>query len=204
MSTPQEKLKRLLAEPLQEVDRKQEPLLTVLRNVQGNILHGHGRDFAAHIFLQFRGGKAEEVKQVKQLLREHIICKDTFKEQLAEKKVMSAQALLDERESNSRESLFVSCLVSASGYSYFLGETPQQFSQEFRDGMKNDRTRKRLSDPPYTSWGPYYKEEQEIHAMILLAHQNEGTLRKEKQKLVDAIKPLVERYWVEWGNVLRK
>jgi Dyp-type peroxidase family len=40
--------------------------------------------------------------------------------------------------------------------------------------------------------------------MILLAHQDEKTLRNEKQKLVDAIKPLAERCWVEWGNVLRK
>src|SRR4030095_2915480 len=171
MATPQEQLEELLAKPLQDNDLQNEPLRTVLHNVQGNILHGHGRDFADHIFLQFRGGKDGEVKQVKQLLHEHIICKDTVEEQLAEKKVMSAQAQLAERELKKREALFVSCLLSASGYSYFLGEPPQQFSQEFRDGMKNVQTRNRLLDPPYTSWGSNYKEDQDIHAMILLAHQ---------------------------------
>src|SRR3712207_7997543 len=45
-------------------------LQTVLHNVQGNILHGHGRNFAAHVFLEFRPGKQAEIKQ---WLRDYIV-----------------------------------------------------------------------------------------------------------------------------------
>jgi Dyp-type peroxidase family len=196
MPTPQEQLKELLTKPLQDADLQQEPLQTILQNVQGNILHSHGQDYAAHTFLQFQPGNQ---KKVKQWLRDYIIDNVTF-----------AQAQLKERKDypnpKDRKTLFVSCLLSASGYHFLEAPAPtlpKQFSKEFLCGMK--KATDRLQDPPYTSWGEKYREDEEIHAMILLAHHDKKTLEDDQQKLVDNhILPLVARSWIEWGNVLRK
>jgi Dyp-type peroxidase family len=188
--TLQEQLKQLLAEPLQDVDLQREPLQTVLHNVQGNILHGHGRNFAAHVFLEFRPGKQAEIKQ---WLRDYIV-----------PRIMSAQQQLAERQAKKRDALFVSCLVSARGYSFLWGpDTNERFRAEFRGGMK--KAKDRLHDLSYLLWEENYQKENEIHAMILLAHQDDTILRAQQQQLVEGhIKPLAERHWVEWGNVLHK
>jgi Dyp-type peroxidase family len=168
----------------------QGPLQTILQNVQGNILHSHGRDFATHTFLQFQVGKEADVKD---WLRTQIVGE-----------VVSAQDQLTERQVNNREALFVSCLLSASGYSFLRGPASTlKFSTEFKDGMK--QAAGRLQDPPYTSWEKNYREAEEIHAMILLAHCDEKSLLAAQKTLVDAyIGPLTKRQWVECGNVLRQ
>jgi Dyp-type peroxidase family len=200
MATLQKQLEALLGKPLQDADLQKEtpgPLQAVLQNVQGNILHGHGREFATHTFLRFHVGKQEEVKQ---WLRDHIVCK-----------IISAQDQLDEREAKNRDALFVSCLLSAHGYNYFEWCDPvEKFSAEFtgvdrRDDKKNITGMKgateRLQDPPYRSWEDNYQGE--IHAMILLAHCNETTLRTAQENLIDnRIRSLVACHWVEGGNVL--
>jgi Dyp-type peroxidase family len=190
MPALQEQLKKLLAEPLKDEDLQEEPLKTVLQNVQGNILHGHGRDFAVHIFLQFKDGQQANVKK---WLRDNIICKN-----------LSAQDQRGERQkypkSKDRHALFVSCLLSAKGYE-FLGATTVPFMEEFRSGMTQAAAR--LQDPPSISWEDRYQ--QEIHALILLAHHNKNTLQEAQQTLVDNhIRPFTVHSWMEYGHVLYK
>src|SRR5258706_5868008 len=131
MPTLQEQLKALLAKPLQDADLQQQPLQAVLQNVQGNILHSHGRDFAAHIFLEFQAGKEA---QVQQWLRDSIVSPAHFGQYQI---IRSAQDQLVERKTKRRDGLFVGCLLSAQGYS-FLGRplSDEQGSVEFRGGMK--------------------------------------------------------------------
>lgn len=188
MPNSQEELKKLLEAPLQDADLQQDPLKTVLQNVQGNVLHGHGRNFAIHTFLKFQPGKQTEVKQ---WLRDHIVCKIT-----------SAQDQLTERQEKNRDALFVSCMLSASGYDFLRQRArAPQFSKEFLDGMK--RATDRLKEPSYTSWEDNYQ--QTIDAMILLAHHDKNMLLDAQKTLIDDyIGPLTAHHWPESGNVLRR
>src|SRR6266487_6081711 len=83
-------------------DNPQKPL----ENLQGNILQGHGRDRSIHIFLQFKIGKANDVK--------------SWIRDLANNWITSAQRQLEETEQYRRDKtpgrLFMSFFLSAKGY----------------------------------------------------------------------------------------
>jgi Dyp-type peroxidase family len=194
MSTLQE----ILTAPLQKKDLQCDPLQTVLSNVQGNILQSHGRNFAAHIFLRFQAGKQTAVKA---WLRDYIARHLTSAQKQCV--VMSAQDQLRERnlypKSQDRPALFVSCLLSASGYAY-LGWPTTQFSEAFRSGMK-PRATARLHDIPLTVWEDHYQ--QPIHTLIILAHRDPNVLQGEKRTLVTQVEKFGTYCWVEDGHVLR-
>ena len=191
MPVPHEQLKQLLAAPLKDEDLQKQSLRAVLQNVQGNILHSHGRDFAAHIFLQFKDGQQQRVKE---WLHHNIVGK-----------ILSAQDQLAERKqyptSQNRPALFVTCFLSAWGYWFFGWCDPMDlFSAEFAGGMK--QAKGRLHDPLSPPWEENYQ--QESHAMILVAHSEQNVLDKTIYKLETQLSQLTTRYWIERGEVLRR
>jgi len=173
-----------LLDPIQEDQLKE--LRGLLGNLQGNILHGHGRDHSIHIFLQFKDGKQIAVKQ--------------WINGLA-KDITSAQQQLDERERYRRYGipgrLFMSFFLSAKGYTYLLPE--HENNKTFLSSMKESQHR--LDDRPWQYWENGYQND--IHAMVLLADNDEPFLLQEARKLLDGVKARAEICTVEQGRVLR-
>jgi Dyp-type peroxidase family len=178
-----------LTDPLREdsLEKLQRPL----KSLQGNILRGHGRDRAVHIFLQFKEDKRTEVKR--------------WSRRLA-KRITSAQQQLDETERYRQYSipgrLFMSFFLSAKGYEYLYTVPKEQLrfnSEAFREGMEGAGSR--LDDPPKADWEKEYR--QDIHAMVLLADDDQHFLLRATRKLLEGVKTHAEICAVEHGRVMR-
>jgi Dyp-type peroxidase family len=163
-----------------------------LENLQGNILQGHGRNRSVHIFLSFIDGKQGKVRS-------------WIKELADSGHITSAQRQLAEIEQYRRDrtpgGLFMSFFLSAKGYTYLYPERkgPLPFDDEaFLYGMQ--AAQGRLNDPPKGTWEPKYQTE--IHAMILLADDDELRLRQQRDKLCATVEPYAVSCTVESGKVM--
>jgi len=163
-----------------------------LESLQGNILRGHGRDRSIHIFLSFKNDKETNV-DVKEWIKG-----------LAER-LTSAQQQFDDAEQhryhNISHRLFMNFFLSAKGYEYLYPDQKDKlrFNDEaFLCGMK--AAQHRLNDPPKEVWEAGYQHD--IHAMILLASDNEPSLQQEANKLCDDAKTHAEICAVEHGRVM--
>jgi Dyp-type peroxidase family len=177
---------RLHKEARPIANTKLQPLQQDLENLQGNILHGHERNRAVHIFLQFQAEKSMEAKQ--------------WLRQLAEQ-ITSAQQQLEVAEAHYDckvpRKLFCSFFLSAKGYEA-LGIMPPD-DQAFREGMKKRKVI--LHDPPDNAWEEGYQRE--IHAMLLLADDDEPYLLLEAQKRFVEMQTFATICAVEHGHVMR-
>src|SRR5581483_9882389 len=134
-----------------------------LSGLQGNILKGHGREAAIHVFLTFRPGKR---KAAREFLRARADTLTSAAEQQAQ--------TVRFRRCHKSELFSIVCL-SADGYRY-LGVPVGKFkSVEFKIGMKH--ATERLYDPPPTEWEPKFQKA--LHAMVLLAHDSVPKLFQE-------------------------
>jgi Dyp-type peroxidase family len=181
-----------LTEPIYHGTLKalQEDPQKPLENLQGNILRGHGRDRSVHIFLRFNTGQETAVKK--------------WIKELAER-ITSAQRQLDEAEQYRRDKtpggLFMSFLLSAKGYEslYPKQKGKLRFGDEaFLCGMK--AAQHRLNDPPKKDWETGYQYD--IHAMVLLADDDENRLRQTQNELCSAVVTYAEICVVEHGRVM--
>jgi Dyp-type peroxidase family len=181
-----------LAEPISHGTLKnlQENPQKPLESLQANILRGHGRDQSIHIFLRFKEGKKTEVKQ--------------WIKELAER-ITSAQRHLEETERYRRDKtpggLFMSFFLSAKGYEYLYPEQKGKLpfdDEAFVCGMK--AAQHRLSDPPKEDWEEGYRND--IHAMVLLADDDEPRLRQQADELCRTVKTYAELCTVECGRVM--
>jgi Dyp-type peroxidase family len=163
-----------------------------LRNLQGNILQPHRRKHTVHIFLHFKEDKQTEVKQWIKELAPHIT---TAQNQIEESNPDENDPVIDR--------LFRSFFLSASGYEYLGFSFPKTYplfdDVAFPWGMK--RAQERLNDPPVIDWEEGYREE--IHAMVLLAHNNKTILLEKKDKLLNTVKEHADILAIEQGKVLR-
>jgi deferrochelatase/peroxidase EfeB len=168
-----------------------EKLQRPLKSLQGNILRGHGRDRAVHIFLQFKEGKQTDVKRWIRRLAQRLT---------------SAQQQLDETERYRQYGipgrLFMSFFLSAKGYEYLYTVSKDQLhfnSEAFREGMEEAGSR--LDDPPKAAWEKGYRKD--IHAMVLLADNDEHFLLRAAHKLLEGVRTHAEIRVVEHGRVMR-
>ena len=181
-----------LTEPIYDGTLKnlQEDPQKPLESLQGNILRGHGRDRSVQIFLQFKKGENNQVKSwIKGLAQAECIT--------------SAQRQLEETEAYRRDKtpgkLFMNFFLSAKGYEYLRPKHKLHFDDEaFLCGMK--AAQHRLNDPPAKDWETEYKND--IHAMVLLADDDEGRLRKKKKELCENVRAHAEICAVEHGKVM--
>jgi Dyp-type peroxidase family len=97
----------------------------------------------------------------------------------------------------------MSFFLSASGYTYLDFAAPQDSpssrEQSFIRGMK--RSRSILNDPPPEQWDDGYR--QDIHAMVLLADDDELFLRRKARRLLEEVKAHADICAIEWGRVMR-
>jgi Dyp-type peroxidase family len=188
MANLYELTKPICQETLQNLQKDpQNPL----ESLQGNILHGHGRDRSISIFLSFKAGKMTSVKEwIKSLA----------------KRITSAQRQLNEtvqyRQCGIPGRLFMSFLLSAKGYGYLgfnLKNQPGFEDPAFRFGMQ--ASQHRLNDPHKDTWEEGYQKE--IHAMVLLADNDEPFLLRQTRELLNDVEAYAEICAVEHGRVMR-
>ena len=195
------------------IDQNNSIYCDFLADLQGNILNGHGRDHAVHIFLAFTHGKTTEVK--------------TWISDLASTKITSAKIQLDASEQYKLHKidagLFTHLALTASGYDYLgipkdkqpHGSDPQKrptkvqapsgeeapfYADSFQDGLKSRQ--KVLLDPPVDKWENGFQDP--IDALIILAADNPADLAAAELEVRQQLKELATIRNVETGQTLRR
>jgi Dyp-type peroxidase family len=184
-----------------------------LADLQGNILNGHGRDHAVHIFLKFTPEKTTEVK--------------TWIADLASTKITSAKSQLETSEQyklhQTDAGIFTHFALTASGYDYLkipktsqphginpqnrptnvpdpLGNLAPFYAHSFQDGMKSRQAV--LLDPPVTTWEDGFQGP--IDALIILAADNPADLAATELEIRQQLKEVATIANVETGLTLRR
>jgi Dyp-type peroxidase family len=177
-------------------DDKIRELECDLRNLQGNILRGHGRDHAFHIFLKFNENNIPEVKKWIREIAGYVTSAHKQREEAAEY-----------RQNKISGKLFHSFLLSAEGYKV-LGYDNEKIPGDvaFREGIEN-----RKSELDYQEdridWEEKYLGG--IHAMLMLAddENNKNILEYEKERYIKqlAMRHLIkdDGFFVEEGRIIR-
>jgi Dyp-type peroxidase family len=188
-----------------EIDHKAEKYQTMLTNLQGNILKGHGRDHSVHLFLKFTA--------TPRMVRDWVRA-------FTDRYVTSARQQLKEVEEFNKYripgGLFGNFFLSAKGYEALdltNKEIASCFKEEhavingeevvtikFRDGMESYQ--RELDDPDPATWEEAYRGRQ-LDAMILLADDDEGFLLRQARAVFEDVKTVADVLAVEHGRVLR-
>jgi Dyp-type peroxidase family len=186
-----------------------------LKDLQGNILRGHGRDHAAHIFFSF-AAPAEAVKGTLHRLA----------------KTYVTSALAQYRETRRYKELgipggvFGNVFLSAAGYRA-LGyedvetlfkepeESPDAIFPEgpelvprrtnataatFARGLR-DAAVEEFRDPPPSDWEPGFQYA--LHALLLLADDDEHELARQIGPALAILEPTCQVRTIEYGHVIR-
>src|SRR5689334_4433784 len=135
---------------------------TMLENLQGNILKGHGREHATLLFIRFKNGASAKAR--------------AFLRKVAEDFVPSALDQLgaaDEFRSTGKSGpVFVTVSLSSAGYKALGLGAKSPNNPAFLGGMKKKRAA--LNDPKPAKWEPGYRGA--IHALILIADDLEARI----------------------------
>ena len=136
--------------------------LKLLQNLQGNILKGHGREFTANIFFRFDPA-ARRVS--KRLLRELA----NFHVTSSYKQLLDTQVFKKTKKGGGP---FCHVALTFSGYSALGLAASAPTDGDFQAGMKSPASVSALLDPAVSQWEAPFQ--QEIHGLILAAHETEG------------------------------
>ena len=165
---------------------------TMLNHLQGNILSAHKRDHAAHIFLKFKGG----APAIRHWMRN-----------FAAAYVTSAKSELVDLE----RGLFGGLFLTANGYKA-LGLSANALNQAFPQDREHDSLiveftkgmashANLLNDQP-ERWELAYQNQQ-IDAMILLAHDDKSRLMPKVCTVIDHAQQVAEVLTIEYGHILK-
>lgn len=167
----------------------------IFRDLQGGVIKNYGRQYSLYIFMQFAENKVSEVKE---WIRDEIASSVTS----TQKQLEDTRTYREKRKENPDYAgeLCKNFFLSAGGYSTlgFNLDRPNNEGAEiddiiFKNGMKEDwEENYRLDDPPDDYWhNPPEKwdfggkNEDTVHALILLAHDDLSELKKEAETLID-------------------
>ena len=165
---------------------------TLLADLQGNILKGHGREHSVHLFVQWKPG---QIPQAKEWIRAFT---QTY--------VTSAQKQADEainyKQNGVCGDIFANVYLTRFGYEA-LGFEPFNVpkDQPFSMGMKNSQIREFLGDPEVEKWEAGFREE--IHALILIADDNINELLQLVNQVTAKLRPCAHILHREDGFVIR-
>jgi Dyp-type peroxidase family len=201
---------------------------TFLQNLQGNILKAHGRKFTRNIFLGFKATSRIEIQQkIADLARESP--QQNWWEDL---RITSAyqQKKQSEMAQKKRDkiltSIFASFFLSAKGYVFFgidppndpafqlgmgeslewpsyvrhtlinkLNKDPGSIKNDLRTSIKKGKMNKGKWNSPFT---------QDIHAMVLLANDDEQVLNAAEKEVSNLFYNLSDIFHVERGSRLQQ
>jgi len=184
-----------------KIDPHDPQFATMLQNLQGNILKGHGRDHTAHLFLEFTGSMAA--------LRANFGA-------LAARVVISALQQRDQidtfKASGTPGGPFGNVFLTATGYKK-LGFTQAQIDAAFpeTEGTFGEQTSFKagmqahgdeLNDPDPSTWEPGFTSGT-IDAMILLADDDRATLTTLVTSVTGDAGAFASVLTVEQGDALR-
>lgn len=183
--------------PVDPLDKANEAWL---RNLQGNILSGHGRNHTVHLFLRL----PDDIAGAKALVRELSVLVTSAHKQEIERQQFKAFGIPGR--------LFGNLFLSAHGYRK-LGfeetqlekafheepDEPRPTRSNFLDGIA-EHAEADLGDPSPANWDPGFDN---VDAMVLLADDDEGYLSREARKLVDALESRCDVARIERGTALR-
>src|ERR1044072_4534469 len=175
------------------IDPKDPGVRNMLENLQGNILKGHGRDHTAHIFIRLNGADAPTERARLGAVARRVVT--TARKQHRE----SGQF----RDFGIPGSLFGNIFLTPGGYRAlgFGAEMEAELTEPyFLDGMIARGGE--FNDPAPADWDEGYRGG-DIHAMILLADDDEGFVLREARKLVNQLEEFSTVLVVERGNALR-
>ena len=165
---------------------------TLLKDLQGNILNGHGRDHIVHLFLQFKPGQVNAVKR--------------WIQNFAQKYVKSAEQQSNEardyRTKKISGGIFASLYLSCQGYEYLQIESWKiPGDQPFRLGMQNVDIKNSLNDPAPTDWEAGFQQKSD--ALLLLADDNLTDLSKAVNDICSELSQISKILHREDGFILR-
>lgn len=180
----------------------------LLSQLQGNILKGHGRDHTANIFLEFHDSQQDEVRVWLADFSSAMVT--TAKQQLAENERFKRHQVPG--------GLFAGIYLAAAGYEYLAvpdEQWPVDNADTFARGMNDAQIT--LNDTVPAEWDPTFQDIN-IHAMVLLAHDDKLVLSKAVAGLIGEIRGLTmdvappapapapflsSQIRIEYGNAIR-
>ncbi len=183
---------------------------TLLSDLQGNVLQGHGRDFSCHVFLRFDASATSSARTwIATFARTYVT---TALAQYQQARIYhlrkEAEQLPDGQRSESEEQtsgrgLFASFLLSSYGYEelgFAENQMPQDPSGLFYQAMKNRGSA--LADPPVNTWESAFQGQ--IDALILLASDDRGELEaaaaQVTQEVANFATVLLSQEGTRWRN----
>lgn len=184
-----------------KIDAHDAALEPMLRNLQGNILKGHGRDHTVHIFLEFRGTPEKVRAGFGPLARRLVTSALLQRDQTDQFKAFQIPG-----------GLFGNVLLTATGYAKLgldqaaidkaFPEKPGPFGEQsnFKEGMRAHGGE--LNDPPPAEWEPGFRAGT-IDAMLLLADDDRDFLLRQARIVLDAVLDFARVLVVERGDALR-
>lgn len=174
--------------PLEDADYR--PLV---RDLQGNIIKGHGRENAVHLFLKFKDGQQDQVKE--------------WLGQFSRSYVTSAWAQAYEaekyRQQGTKGSVFTNVFLTVFGYDYLGlmgGDLPFQ-EDYFLGGMKDPSSQIGFADPTVNQWDAGFQDM--IHGLILIADDNVEELCEKVNSVIESLSAIADIVQREDGFVLR-
>ena len=173
------------------IDSDDEARLPLLKDLQGNILKGHGRDHSVHIFLKFKGDQAASRAWIRDFAKTYVVS--------AKKQSETAKRFRANPDDN--KEMFGSFLLSAAAYGAIgiinPDQVPNDLGSAFRGGMKKAN----LRDPDIKKWEKRYQED--LHALIILANHDPALVAKAEKEVSESAAAAAEVVGTEHGKRLK-
>jgi Dyp-type peroxidase family len=170
-----------------EIEANDPKWATIYKNMQGNILKGHGRDHAIMIFISF---KENGIKAAKAVIVDftHLYVTSFYK-QLKEREHFKSSKIEGDT--------FGAVFISSKGYEA-LGEKPILKDLAFAKGMK---ARRDLLNDPTKNIEAWHNAD--IHAMLLLADDNKTRMNLKATDILNGLEGRATIVHIEYGDAIR-
>ena len=160
---------------------------SMLENLQANILKGHGRDFAHHLFFQLNSNASETAKS---WISQFAASITTSKDQLEKTKLFDEHKITDGGP-------IVTLSLSSTGYDK-LEITTKPNSQPFLNGLAGSAGR--LNDDK-TTWEDTFKES--IDLLFIVADDTSSTAQTIADNIINQVSSFAKLLIDQKGNVLK-